>query len=108
MQQFWALKFPSYLCKHTALLTSRGLDFHIVDRLHEPGGSHEEGRVAHPPAGGNDHSPGAQLRLGSDPRIQNLELYIPDGLIAQGTLFCAPLEALYSIAAAAVRKPRPF
>lgn len=74
--------------------TCRGLDLHIVDGLHEARGGHEEGAVAHPPGSGDDLAPAPVQGLRCNVGIQDLELDIPDGLVTQGPLPGAPLEAL--------------
>ena len=81
-------------------LTCRSLDLHVVHRLHEAGGGHQEGGVADPACGGDDLTAPPVHRLGGHHGVQDLELDIADGLIAEGTLSRAPLESLHREVAA--------
>ena len=54
--------------------------------LHESGRGHEEGGVGDAARGGDDLSAAAVDRLARDHRVQDLELAVPDGLLAERTL----------------------
>ncbi len=83
--------------KGKGCLTCRGLDLDIVYRLHQAGGSHEEGRIADTPRGGDDLAPAPHQGIIRHVCMQDLELHISDGLIAQRSLTGAPLESLETI-----------
>ena len=65
---------------------SAHLHFHEHVGLHESGRGHEEGGVGDAPGGGDDLPAAAVDRLARDHRVQDLELAVPDGLLAERTL----------------------
>mmetsp|Transcript_43120 Transcript_43120/g.107915 ORF Transcript_43120/g.107915 Transcript_43120/m.107915 type:complete len:423 (-) Transcript_43120:1309-2577(-) len=72
-----------------------GLDLDIVDRLHQARRRHQERRVGHAAGRGDDlASPPVHWRSihGS---VQNLELAVPDGFVAQRPLARPPLKPLH-------------
>ena len=79
------------------------LDLHVVDRLHQPRGGHQEGGVADAARCGDDLPAAARQGLGRDLGAQDLELDVADGLVAQRALPGAPLEALQGEGMAKVR-----
>lgn len=82
------------------------LNLHIIHRLHETRSGHEECTVADTPRCGDDLPSSSMQRFTGNGCIQNLELHIPDGLIAQGTLPGTPLETLQRYMTTAVMQVR--
>jgi len=70
--------------------------------LHQARRGHEEGRVAHAPGRGDDLASAAVDGLRRDGGVEDLELDVPDRLVAQGTFSHSPLEALRGSACRAV------
>jgi hypothetical protein len=75
-------------------LTSGGLDLHIVDRLHEARSGHEECGITDSAGRGYNLATTPVQRLWCHHSIQNLELDVPDGLVAERAFPGPPLEAL--------------
>jgi len=83
---------PQYTSAHHV---GRCLNLHFQYRLHEPRRRHEERRVSAAP-GRRDHLPPAAVNgLRRQACVQDFELGVPDGLVAQGAFAAAPLEALH-------------
>mmetsp|Transcript_33291 Transcript_33291/g.55834 ORF Transcript_33291/g.55834 Transcript_33291/m.55834 type:complete len:203 (+) Transcript_33291:830-1438(+) len=72
----------------------RGLHLHCEDGLHEARRGQQEGGVDHAPGGGDQLPAAAKHGLGRELRVEDLELHVADGLVAERTLPRPPLEAL--------------
>ena len=68
------------------------LDEHVG--LHQPRRGHEEGRVRHSPRGRDNLTAATVDGLAGDDGVEDLELGVPYGLLAQGTFSGSPLESL--------------